>query len=279
MNDAEDIDKFLKQFDTDAESARPGVEETFQTAELIEITKPAPPAPTLLEYCRPVLPAIMSVYVLAMKQPTIAECVTANSPACETCQQAIASTPHLLVSEKAYHTDHFLCGHCKAPLTPNSAFNSFGGWWCQSCYEQHAAPTCSVCRGPIVDKCVYSEGVPFHIEHFSCKFCDKPIVSDKWYRFDNARYCSLHYGPLCGGCSQPIRETRLHFVGKDWHPECFQCRYCRMPLAQQPGFRDFRAEPYCQSHYQVCPPLSKACRGISLQWLRPAAHRPCHHRP
>ena len=37
-------------------------------------------------------------------------------------------------------------------------------------------------------------------------------------------------------------------MGKDWHPECFQCTDCRIPLSPD-NFYEKNGKPYCENDY------------------------------
>lgn len=49
-------------------------------------------------------------------------------------------------------------------------------------------------------------------------------------------------------------------MGKDWHPNCFQCTQCKIPLDPE-NFYEKNGKPYCENDYhKLFSPKCCACK-------------------
>ena len=87
------------------------------------------------------------------------------------------------------------------------------------------AATCTYCHQEIVNSGITVEGKPFHVEHFMCANCLKPIGEEDFYR-DNGRYfdrnCYENFiTDKCKYCLEPIIGKYIIFESEIYHLACF----------------------------------------------------------
>ncbi|XP_004483273.1 LIM domain-binding protein 3 isoform X1 [Dasypus novemcinctus] len=85
--------------------------------------------------------------------------------------------------------------------------------------------------------------------------------------------------PLCGHCNSVIRGPFLVAMGRSWHPEEFNCAYCKASLADT-CFVEEQSNVYCERCYeQFFAPLCAKCNskimGEVMHALRQTWHTTC----
>ncbi|XP_039199332.1 LIM domain-binding protein 3 isoform X5 [Crotalus tigris] len=85
--------------------------------------------------------------------------------------------------------------------------------------------------------------------------------------------------PLCGHCNSIIRGPFLVAMGRSWHPEEFNCAYCKTSLADV-GFVEEQNSVYCEHCYeQFFAPTCARCHtkimGEVMHALRQTWHTTC----
>lgn len=119
------------------------------------------------------------------------------------------------------------------------------------------AATCTYCHQEIVNSGITVEGKPFHVEHFMCANCLKPIGEEDFYK-DNGRYfdrnCYENFiTDKCKYCIEPIIGKYIIFESEIYHLACFdenidkKCLVCN-ESAVGGGFIDIRKNAVCRRH-------------------------------
>ncbi|XP_032347517.1 LIM domain-binding protein 3 isoform X3 [Camelus ferus] len=85
--------------------------------------------------------------------------------------------------------------------------------------------------------------------------------------------------PLCGHCNNVIRGPFLVAMGRSWHPEEFNCAYCKSSLADV-CFVEEQNNVYCERCYEqffapVCAKCSTKIMGEVMHALRQTWHTTC----
>ncbi|XP_069704768.1 paxillin-like [Periplaneta americana] len=111
---------------------------------------------------------------------------------------------------------------------------------------------CYGCQQPIKGRIISALEKTWHPDHFVCAGCNKPITSGRFYQKDGKPYCEEDYSNLylkkCVSCNQPIKDTVIVALNRNWHAEHFVCIVCGMKLGGTTFFeRD--EQPYCQNDY------------------------------
>jgi paxillin len=195
-------------------------------------------------------------------------CYHCRQPIYDECMQALGRT---------YHPEHFMCGSCNNPLGTGSFFELAGQAHCQRCYQIQFCPKCAHCNQAISDRCVTALDKKWHIHCFVCTQCTSPFQGNFFER-DGRPYCDkcFHqvFAPRCRSCNQPVLGDCVNALGAQWHPEHFNCQFCRRAFTGT--FFEYEGMPYCEAHYyqkmgSSCAgcqqPISGACvDALSKKW-------------
>uniref|UniRef100_H3A4L1 LIM domain binding 3 n=1 Tax=Latimeria chalumnae TaxID=7897 RepID=H3A4L1_LATCH len=93
------------------------------------------------------------------------------------------------------------------------------------------------------------------------------------------RYPASSRTPLCGHCNSVIRGPFLVALGRSWHPEEFNCAYCKTSLADV-GFVEEQNSVYCEHCYEqffapTCAKCNSKIMGEVMHALRQTWHTTC----
>ncbi|XP_066206046.1 LIM domain-binding protein 3 isoform X3 [Saccopteryx leptura] len=85
--------------------------------------------------------------------------------------------------------------------------------------------------------------------------------------------------PLCGHCNNVIRGPFLVAMGRSWHPEEFNCAYCKSSLADV-CFVEEQNNVYCERCYEqffapICAKCNTKIMGEVMHALRQTWHTTC----
>ncbi|XP_032868557.1 LIM domain-binding protein 3 isoform X6 [Amblyraja radiata] len=85
--------------------------------------------------------------------------------------------------------------------------------------------------------------------------------------------------PLCGQCNSIIRGPFLVALGRSWHPEEFNCTYCKVSLVDT-GFVEEQNNIYCEKCYEQffapnCAKCNAKIMGEVMHALRQTWHTTC----
>ncbi|XP_060860551.1 PDZ and LIM domain protein Zasp isoform X5 [Metopolophium dirhodum] len=115
-------------------------------------------------------------------------------------------------------------------------------------------PLCGQCnlyiRGPFIT----ALGKIWCPEHFVCtnEKCRRPLQDIGFVEEDNGLYCEYcfeqYLAPVCSKCSKKIKGDCLNAIGKQFHPECFNCTYCGKLFGNSPFFLE-DSLPYCENDW------------------------------
>lgn len=178
-------------------------------------------------------------------------CYHCRQPIYDECMQALGRT---------YHPEHFMCGSCNNPLGTGSFFELAGQAHCQRCYQLQFCPKCAHCNQAITDRCVTALDKKWHTHCFVCTQCTSPFQGNFFER-DGRPYCDkcFHqvFAPRCRSCNQPVLGDCVNALGAQWHPEHFNCQYCRRAFTGT--FFEYEGMPYCEAHYYE--KMGSSCAG------------------
>lgn len=178
-------------------------------------------------------------------------CYHCRQPIYDECMQALGRT---------YHPEHFMCGSCNNPLGTGSFFELAGQAHCQRCYQLQFCPKCAHCNQAITDRCVTALDKKWHVHCFVCTQCTSPFQGNFFER-DGRPYCDkcFHqvFAPRCRSCNQPVLGDCVNALGAQWHPEHFNCQYCRRAFTGT--FFEYEGMPYCEAHYYE--KMGSSCAG------------------
>lgn len=178
-------------------------------------------------------------------------CYHCRQPIYDECMQALGRT---------YHPEHFMCGSCNNPLGTGNFFELAGQAHCQRCYQLQFCPKCAHCNQVISDRCVTALDKKWHVHCFVCTQCTSPFTGNFFER-DGRPYCDrcFHqvFAPRCRSCNQPVLGDCVNALGAQWHPEHFNCQFCKRAFTGT--FFEYEGLPYCEAHYYQ--KMGSSCSG------------------
>lgn len=98
---------------------------------------------------------------------------------------------------------------CRRPLQDLGFVEEKGQLYCEYCFEQYLAPPCSKCNGKIKGVSDCNQSINVILTTYFFKDC-------------------------------------LKAIGKNFHPECFNCVYCGKLFGNNPFFLE-DGNPYCEA--------------------------------
>ncbi|KAJ3188305.1 hypothetical protein HDU85_005456 [Gaertneriomyces sp. JEL0708] len=167
---------------------------------------------------------------------------------CAGCNKPIYTRPVYALGQ-AWHENHLRCYACRQPIQGNP-FEHDNKVYCAADYESLVAPKCHECHEPIQGETICALDNTFHRDCFVCKSCKAPFPDKSFYVFGNDPFCRLCYhtenNSICGSCEEPIEGpcAEVLELNKRYHPECWCCCVCRMPLTST--YYSFGQKPYCE---------------------------------
>jgi len=150
---------------------------------------------------------------------------------CSKCNEEI-NEKSVLVGDKTYHEDCFLCEHCSTKLQ-GKYYQINGLNYCED-HKDINVPNCSVCSQSLRGEFVNVNDESLHIGCFVCSVCGEQIKG--WFFKDqetNKFLCIADYqakADKCSKCNLPMTERILSYKDNKLHPECFRCNNCDKSL-------------------------------------------------
>ncbi|XP_064867459.1 PDZ and LIM domain protein 5a isoform X7 [Oncorhynchus nerka] len=175
-----------------------------------------------------------------------------RTPMCGHCNMDIRG-PFLVAMGKSWHPEEFNCAHCRISLADIGFVEEQGSVYCEHCYEDFFAPSCSRCQMKILGEVINALKQTWHIHCFLCASCQQPIRNNTFHLEDGEPYCERDYyslfGTGCHGCEFPIEagDKFLEALGFTWHDTCFVCVICCTTLEGQAFFSKMD-KPLCRKH-------------------------------
>ncbi|KAG5896459.1 hypothetical protein JTB14_002600 [Gonioctena quinquepunctata] len=172
---------------------------------------------------------------------------TSQKGCCNACDKPIVGQV-ITALGKTWHPEHFTCAHCSQELGTRNFFEREAKPYCEPDYHNLFSPRCAYCNGPILDKCVTALEKTWHMDHFFCAQCGKQFGEEGFHEREGKPYCRDDYfdmfAPKCGACNRAIMENYISALNSQWHPDCFVCRDCKLPV-QGKSFYAVEGKPVC----------------------------------
>ncbi|KAM9406612.1 thyroid receptor-interacting protein 6-like isoform 2-T2 [Salvelinus alpinus] len=127
-------------------------------------------------------------------------------------------------------------------------------------YDMNHPPTeeyfdrCERCGDNVLadgNSCIAMEQV-FHVKCLTCVTCHAHLRWQLFYALDKQSYCEGCYIitlERCAKCSKTFRDQILCFMGRSYHPSCFNCVVCGCCLAGVPFTVDATYQIYCPDDF------------------------------
>ncbi|XP_047185221.1 PDZ and LIM domain protein 5a isoform X3 [Scophthalmus maximus] len=175
-----------------------------------------------------------------------------RTPMCGHCNMVIRG-PFLVAMGKSWHKEEFNCAHCRTSLADIGFVEEQGCVYCEHCYEDFFAPTCSRCQTKILGEVINALKQTWHVYCFQCACCQQPIRNNIFHLEDGVPYCEQDFyslfGTGCHGCEFPVEagDKFLEALGYTWHDTCFVCAVCCTTLEGHTFFSK-KDKPLCKKH-------------------------------
>ncbi|XP_058056934.1 LIM and senescent cell antigen-like-containing domain protein 1 isoform X2 [Anopheles bellator] len=89
------------------------------------------------------------------------------------------------------------------------------------------------------ERIVNSNGQLWHTQCFVCAQCFRQFQDGIFYEFEGRKYCEkdfhILFAPCCNKCNNFVIGRVIKAMAANWHPQCFTCELCSVPLADS-GF-------------------------------------------
>uniref|UniRef100_A0A182NKW1 LIM zinc-binding domain-containing protein n=1 Tax=Anopheles dirus TaxID=7168 RepID=A0A182NKW1_9DIPT len=89
------------------------------------------------------------------------------------------------------------------------------------------------------ERIVNSNGQLWHTQCFVCAQCFRQFQDGIFYEFEGRKYCEkdfhILFAPCCNKCNNFVIGRVIKAMAANWHPQCFTCERCSIPLADS-GF-------------------------------------------
>ncbi|CAH0556492.1 unnamed protein product [Brassicogethes aeneus] len=115
-------------------------------------------------------------------------------------------------------------------------------------------PLCGQCHKQVRGPFITALGKIWCPDHFVCATpsCRRPLQDIGFVEERGQLYCEYcfeqYLAPPCSKCNGKIKADCLKAIGKNFHPECFNCVYCGKLFGNSPFFLE-DGSPYCEADW------------------------------
>lgn len=138
--------------------------------------------------------------------------------------------PFLVAMGMSWHPEEFNCAHCRASLVDRGFVEEKGKVYCEHCYEEFLAPTCTRCQQKILGV----SGKTGWILTFEQK-----MVKFKHYNIKSLYI--VYFLIIFVFFPQEV----MNALKQTWHVYCFVCAACQQPIRGN-VFHMEDGKPYCE---------------------------------
>ncbi|CAF1266367.1 unnamed protein product [Adineta steineri] len=113
---------------------------------------------------------------------------------------------------------------------------------------------CANCKQTFAsnEQIVNAAGQIWHTQCFVCAQCFQPFENGLYFEHDGRKYCErdfqMLFAPCCAECKHPIVGRVIRALQKCFHPDCFHCYLCHIPLLDI-GFSKNNGRALCRECY------------------------------
>ncbi|CAF1108964.1 unnamed protein product [Adineta steineri] len=110
---------------------------------------------------------------------------------------------------------------------------------CANCHQSFATN----------EQIVNAAGHIWHTHCFVCTQCFQPFENGIYFEHEDRKYCErdfqMLFAPCCAECKQAIVGRVIRAIQKCFHPDCFRCQLCQIPLIEM-GFSKYNGRALCR---------------------------------
>jgi len=132
---------------------------------------------------------------------------------CAKCEQEI-NDDYIVAETKNYHIDHLLCEVCKQSLLGKTYIKKDRIYYCEDDFYASFAKMCCKCKELIKKDTLKIGEFYYHVEHFTCNSCLKPLATYEDLKSKDALIKKLIM--TCYACDSNV-----------YHIRCYKCSLCK----------------------------------------------------
>lgn len=136
---------------------------------------------------------------------------------------------------------------------------------------------CSKCGEEIIESALVVGDDNYHEECFTCDHCGDSLTG-KFYQVGDRRYCEADQEiglDRCSVCSDYLRSGCVLVGGSSYHPQCFACSECDLPILDKFYTTD-EGRWLCEEHYRLTKPKCHVCQLPVMERMLTAMDRKFH---
>merc|ERR1719350_2405560 len=143
--------------------------------------------------------------------------------------------------------------------------------------EEDTVDVCSKCGEDIVGSSLVVGDENYHEECFTCDHCGDSLTG-KFYQVGEKKYCEADQEiglDRCSVCSDYMRSGCVLVGGLSYHPDCFACSECSLPILDK-FFTTDEGRWLCEEHYRLTKPRCSVCNMPVMERMLTAMDRQFH---
>jgi len=126
--------------------------------------------------------------------------------------------------------------------------------------EENTVDVCSKCGEDIDGSMLVVGDDNYHQDCFTCDHCTASLTG-KFFQMGEKKYCEAHQElclDQCPVCGDYVREGCVVVGGVSYHPHCFTCSQCQLPIRDKFYTTD-QGRWLCEEHYRDTRPRCYVC--------------------
>ena len=125
---------------------------------------------------------------------------------CASCHKPIQGRS-ITALGRVWHPEHFVCFVCHEPFAGSNFYEAEGKPYCELHFTQQFGTPCAKCNKPVVNNACHFLDKVYHLEHFVCTGCDKPLKKGDITEWESK--------PMCMSCYEKLpKEVRKRYEKK-----------------------------------------------------------------
>jgi len=143
--------------------------------------------------------------------------------------------------------------------------------------EENTVVVCSKCGEKISGSILVVGEDNYHEDCFTCDHCGVSLTG-KFYQVGDKKYCEDDQEislDQCSVCGDYVRSGSVVVAGLTYHPECFACSECKLPIMDKFYTTD-QGRWLCEEHYRLTLPRCYVCDLPVMERMLTAMDRQFH---
>jgi len=126
---------------------------------------------------------------------------------CASCQKPILGRS-ITALGRVWHPEHFVCFTCHEPFAGSNFYEKEGKPYCEAHFTQLFGDPCAKCGRPVIHNACHFLDKVYHLEHFVCTGCDKPLKKGDITEWEAKPMCMTCYKKLPSDVRKRVEKKR-----------------------------------------------------------------------